>query len=655
MRKWLAALFKSDEENKPDGATEGVNKYETAAGIVLAVVVLFLFLLTNEAMRKHALKQKIAAASGINALAGAASPYLLESSHSPIQWHQWGRLALEEAKKKNLPVLVFSGHMSHWCDTMDREVFSDLDLAARLNRTFVCIKIDRDDRPDIDAACQDALQVLGQTPGWPALVWLTPDLQPFHAGKFSTVPELKGLAEDIEKTWISEPGKLTAKAAKIAADIAGLETHIPQEANGLKAFTASLRDAAITREDNKNGGIASLYKLPHLSVLRAVIATQDKEFALNYCSSAARGFLTGSLRDQVRGGYFHASLAEDWSKPEFEKDLEDQAQFALFYFDLADLCDEVKPGSGRIWRAEGEAVVTFVLNAMKPDSSPGYSQALATDLAGEDGASYQWSSQDIREVLPEQEAHAWCAAFGIPESIIEARKAHTPYRAMGYDASVYAHVSEATKSLAGSAHGRKLPRQNSLKSVVGNGWMLIALLRCYRETHSVNYLNSAREQSAFLASLVTNGTIARYSASGKLAGTGQLAEAAMYVRAMAAMAAVESRPQYTQSARAFGELLLRAINNASFAKVQMFPVEDAPLDSRPLLNSLSIDETGSSPAALAVDALMDLIEMPGTDTAHAALYRDAARSVRARYSKTCALDPLSHAALIRACERRGMH
>ena len=182
--------------------------------------------------------------------------------------------------------------------------------------------------------------------------------------------------------------------------------------------------------------------------------------------------------------------------------------------------------------------------------------------------------------------------------------------------------------------------------------MLLAILRCWKETNSPIYLETARKQAAFLLSLTSDGHLAEFAVQSKTAGTGQMAELACYVRAMAAMAVVEKNPHYAASAREYGQKLVAMIHRAETSTVDIFP-EGARGDiMMPLLNSQAIDESGCSPAAAAVEAMADLLALPNTERQLSAQYRQAALSIRSRYIDICVGDPLAHAALIQALNRK---
>ncbi len=283
----------------------------------------------------------------VNRLILETSPYLLQHAHNPVNWYPWGEEAFEVAQKRNVPVLLSVGYSTcHWCHVMEKESFEDEEIAAVINKNYVAIKVDREERPDIDSIYMQAVQILLKGGGgWPMTVWLMPDKKPFYGGTY--FPPRDGdrgvpvgfltLLKIIGDTYKKEPNKLVTQSDQLYAVIKKIETaaqasqKIPGEDSFKKAF-AFYEEAY----DQKNGGVSGAPKFPNLLPIRFLLRYAERfsnDKALKMASHTLKQMANGGLYDQVGGGFHRYAVDEKWLVPHFEKMLYDNGHLPLFYLE----------------------------------------------------------------------------------------------------------------------------------------------------------------------------------------------------------------------------------------------------------------------------------------------------------------------------------
>src|SRR6266702_4881523 len=265
----------------------------------------------------------------LNSLANASSSYLRSAMHQPIRWHEWGEEAFEEAKRKNKPILLDIGAVwCHWCHVMDRESYDDPEIARIVNERFVAIKVDRDERPDIDSRYQVAVQAISGQGGWPLTAFLTPDGKPFYGGTYFPPddrygrPGMKRMLESIAHNYRAHKGEILNSAERIAEALGGVEQF---QADGQKAsapIAQSIIGSIGRTFDTQHGGFGNAPKFPHPSaidlLLDAYLETRQSRL-LNAVTTTLEGMGRGGVYDQIGGGFHRYSVDERWIVPHFEK------------------------------------------------------------------------------------------------------------------------------------------------------------------------------------------------------------------------------------------------------------------------------------------------------------------------------------------------
>ncbi|MDX3190893.1 thioredoxin domain-containing protein [Streptomyces sp. MN03-5084-2B] len=350
----------------------------------------------------------------MNRLAHATSPYLLQHADNPVDWWPWGPDALAEAKRRNVPILLSVGYAAcHWCHVMAHESFEDAGTAALMNANFVTIKVDREERPDIDAVYMAATQAMTGQGGWPMTCFLTPDGEPFHCGTYYPpsprpgMPSFRQLLAAVTEAWQDRPGELVDGAKQIVAHLAE-QTGPLQESVVDEAVLAGAVAKLEQEADSVNGGFGRAPKFPPSMVLEFLLRHHERtgsSVALSLVDKTAEAMARGGLYDQLAGGFARYSVDAEWIVPHFEKMLYDNALLLRFY--------------AHLWRRTGSAtalrVVTgtagFLFESLRTPEG-GFASSLDADTEGVEGLTYVWTPEQLREVVGDDSA---AELFGVTE------------------------------------------------------------------------------------------------------------------------------------------------------------------------------------------------------------------------------------------------
>lgn len=349
-----------------------------------------------------------------NRLIFEKSPYLLQHARNPVDWYPWGDAAFERAHAENKPVFLSVGYATcHWCHVMERESFEDVDVARLMNGIFVCVKVDREERPDIDAVYMSVTQALSGHGGWPMTVILTPDKQPFFAGTYFPKQSRHGrpgmieLATAIREAWTERRHEVVQSANEIMTRIRSLRDQDGVE----EAPGQSIVDEAFlqwqSQFDAVNGGFgqAPKFPMPHnLSFLLRFAHRTGRNDALAMVEKTLTAMRRGGLYDHVGFGFHRYSTDERWFLPHFEKMLYDQAMLAIAYTEAYQVTRKDS------YKNTAEEIVAYVLRDMT-DRDGGFYSAEDADSEGEEGKFYQWTYAEMVDALGETDAGLWCDVF----------------------------------------------------------------------------------------------------------------------------------------------------------------------------------------------------------------------------------------------------
>jgi uncharacterized protein YyaL (SSP411 family) len=356
-----------------------------------------------------------------NHLADETSPYLLQHKDNPVEWYPWGDEALERSTREERPLLVSIGYSAcHWCHVMAHESFEDPEVAAAMNDRFVCVKVDREERPDIDAICMEACQAITGRGGWPLNAFLTPEQQPFYAGTYFPpeprhgMPSWPMVLDAVADAWEKRREEITTQAAQIRHALAATARLEPSA----EPIRAELLDNSVSglgaTFDGQHGGWGGAPKFPQASTIEFLLARGEHEMSIQTLAAMA----SGGIYDQVGGGFARYAVDQTWTVPHFEKMLYDNALLARAYL--------------HGWQVSGEArfeqvcseILDWALNEMR-GAEGGFYSALDADSEGVEGKFYVWTDDELRDVLGEyyDEATAYFAPapFEPGTYVLEAR------------------------------------------------------------------------------------------------------------------------------------------------------------------------------------------------------------------------------------------
>jgi len=361
----------------------------------------------------------------VSRLAGATSTYLRQHASQPVDWWQWGEDAFAEAHRRGVPVLLSVGYAScHWCHVMARESFSDPVTAAAINADFVAIKVDREERPDIDAVYMAATQALNGSGGWPMTVFLTPTGAPFYAGTYfppvarHQLPSFRQVLTAISAAWREDNASVVDAAVRISESLSEVSAAAVSggTADGSDVPTADqlnlTASALVAQMDPEFGGFPGSPKFPPAMVCEFLLRNCERTGDQAVLAAATRtleGMARGGIYDQLGGGFSRYSVDSRWHVPHFEKMLDDNALLLAVYSHHARLTGSEL--SRRVTEQTAECVLGSLLT-----SGGGFAASLDADTGGVEGATYLWTPAQLSEVLGESDGAAAATLFGIHSS-----------------------------------------------------------------------------------------------------------------------------------------------------------------------------------------------------------------------------------------------
>jgi len=444
-----------------------------------------------------------------NRLAQETSPYLLEHANNPVDWYPWGPEALARARRENKPILLSIGYSAcHWCHVMARESFEDSEIAALINRDFVAIKVDREERPDLDQVYMRAVQAMTGSGGWPMTAFLLPDATPFFAGTYFPpsdrfgMPSFRRVLAAVTDAFSNRMGEVEATATQVREYLQ--RPAVPLAAGSL---TPALLDEASTRlardHDPTHGGFGSAPKFPQPMLvdflLRSHRRTGDPS-VLAMAQQTLQAMAAGGMYDQLGGGFHRYSVDERWLVPHFEKMLYDNALLPRAYLDAWQLTGDAG------FRRVVEDTLAFVQRELlSPDG--GFYSSLDADSEGEEGRFYVWTPHELELALGVDDATAVARAFDVSDAgNFDGRNILHP---MTPDAS--AVLAGARERLLAARAGRVRPHRDEKVIAGWNGLMLRAFAEAGRVLDRPDLLSIAEANARFLLSRMRSGERMRRS------------------------------------------------------------------------------------------------------------------------------------------------
>ena len=535
----------------------------------------------------------------MNRLADQASPYLLQHKDNPVEWWPWGEAAFAEAHRTGRPVLLSIGYAAcHWCHVMAHESFEDADVARVMNQLFVNIKVDREERPDVDQVYMSALMALGEQGGWPLTMFLTPDKEPFWGGTYFPKtarygrPGFAGLLAQISDVFRNDPDRVARNASAILDHLRDFARRSGE--GGPERPRLDIAEAVLARMDLVSGGVAGAPKFPNVPVLellwRAGLTSGDPRFS-DATLVALRGMCRGGMFDHLGGGFARYSTDEVWLAPHFEKMLYDNAQL----LDLLALVSTTHPEPE--FEASAAATVAWLMREMRLPGGA-FASSLDADSDGREGAFYVWDAREVEAALGERAA-AFSAAYDVrphgnwEETNILNRLAQAPSRVLeGPD------FTQERETLLASRGARNRPGLDDKVLADWNGLMITALARAGVTFGRPEWIAVARASFGFVTeTLGARGDLHHSWRQGTLGPHALASDYASLAQAALALYEAEPDAELLEQARRWLATLVADFRDQTAPRLAMtraghdLPLTPAPVhdDAIPNSNALFLE------------------------------------------------------------------
>ena len=504
-----------------------------------------------------------------NRLIHETSPYLRQHAHNPVDWYSWGSEALERAKKEDKPILLSIGYSAcHWCHVMEHESFENEEIARIMNQHFVNIKVDREERPDLDTIYMNYVQMTTGSGGWPMTVFLTPDQVPFFGGTYFPpddrfgrpgFPKLCLAVADAYKTKKKEIAEHGPEVLKSLREMNQLSP------SGEKLNLSSLHSAfqnLAQRFDMTHGGFAGAPKFPgsmNLSFCLRYFRRTGEKKALDFVELSLEKMAHGGMYDQLGGGFHRYSVDDHWLVPHFEKMLYDNALLSRVYLEAYQLTGKA------LYRRIAEEVLDYIKREMTSPEGGFYSTQDA-DSEGEEGKFFVWTPDEVNRILGEKEGSLFCLYYDItPRGNFEGKNIlNVPRSLEDVAQATKTHPEELQAALARSRQRLFEEREKRIKPhrdekilTSWNGLMLVSFVRAACVLQRKDYLDVALKNAQFLLKHLSSGNkLLRTYKDGKSKLNGYLEDYSNFVEGLIALYETTGEKSWLDQALAFNEVLL---------------------------------------------------------------------------------------------------
>ncbi len=579
-----------------------------------------------------------------NRLAKETSPYLQQHAENPVDWYPWGEEAFRHAREENKPIHLSVGYAAcHWCHVMAHESFENPHIAELLNEHFINIKVDRQERPDIDDIYQKVVQMMGQGGGWPLTVFLTPLGEPFFGGTYFPPEERYGrpgfpdLLLALSEAWKEKSPELQTQIKEF---LKGYRVLDEQFIGGEPPLSRDLPlEAAIFFAKNTDpiyGGLSDAPKFPNPSchdlVLRVYHRTQEPTLLASVVRTLDH-MAAGGIYDHLGGGFARYSVDESWSVPHFEKMLYDNGQLIKLYADAYRVTGKLS------WRGIFEETITYVMrDLMHPDG--GFYSSESADSEGKEGTFYVWTPEQIKAVLNPSDAAFACRAYGVTEQG-NFEQSTVLHLAIDLNAEEKTRLDDLRKQLFLARAQRIRPERDENILTNWNSLMIQGLCAAYQATGEVLYRESAERTAKFLLQKMSqpNGGLYHVWKDGIAKVPGFLDDYSFFANALIDLYETEFDKTYLEQA----ERLVNHILDQFWDEGFYFTPKDAEqLVHRPRSPQ---DHAWPSGTSAGVFALVRLHELTGSD-----IYREHAEYVFKMYGLAAAKYPFGFSHLLAALD-----
>jgi uncharacterized protein len=612
----------------------------------------------------------------MNKLAEEKSPYLLQHAGNPVNWYPWGPEAFEKARAESKPIFLSIGYSTcHWCHVMERESFENERIAEILNRGYISIKVDREERPDVDRIYMSFVQATTGAGGWPMSVWLTPDLQPFFGGTYFPPenrfghPGFASILSQIEEAWQTSRGQIEESAREVLDQ---LQKQAAVEPGRAEVIDSGLLDSGffVFRRtfDPQLGGFGGAPKFPRPAVfdflLRYHARTKNQE-ALDMVLLTLREMAKGGMNDQLGGGFHRYSVDERWFVPHFEKMLYDQGQLATAYLHAYQATHDPQ------YAGVARAIFDYVLRDMT-DAAGGFYSAEDADsvidseepeIKGE-GAFYVWTDEEIRALVPEPEAGWFCHRYGVADGGNVANDPHQEFtnRNILYQAAtleetarqfsrpvdeVREGIDRAGRILLEARAKRVRPHLDDKVLTAWNGFMISALALGGAVLNEPRYAAAARRAADFVVDRMyqpRTGTLLRRYRQGEAAIPGFLDDYALFVQALLDLYEAQFEWRDLDLAIRLTEKQIELFEDRQQGAFFSSPAGDATLVMR-----VKDDYDGAEPSgnSVAILNLLRLVQFTARSD-----FRVSAEHALAAFAPRLSAAPVTLPLMLSACEFR---
>ena len=504
-----------------------------------------------------------------NRLSGETSPYLLQHAHNPVDWYPWGDEALERAVREDKPILLSIGYsVCHWCHVMERECFENRDIARRMNEDFINIKVDREERPDLDAVYMEAVQAITGSGGWPLTVFLTPEKKPFYGGTYFPPDDRQGLPgfprvlETVAQAYRTRKGDVQGTAEQVIAHLKKT-AETGRTADPLTTSLLSRASSALTSVfDGQNGGFGPAPKFPQPMTLEFLLRyhhrTGDRG-ALSMVERTLERMARGGIYDQIGGGFHRYSVDAGWQVPHFEKMLYDNALLSRLYL------HGYQATGKQLYRRIAEETLDYVLREMTSQEG-GFYSAQDADSEGGEGTYYLWTQEEVMGILGRDDGELAARHYGITQrgnfegGNILSRPAEPEALAseLGLATTeIESRIALAKGRLLERRAQRVEPGRDEKILADWNGLMLASLAEAASAFDQQYYLRAAISNATFLTTAMRDGNGWKHAyIDGRAKINGFLADYALVCQGMVALYQATLQEQWLRAALDLGAAML---------------------------------------------------------------------------------------------------
>ncbi|MGE0641586.1 MAG: DUF255 domain-containing protein [Thermoanaerobaculia bacterium] len=575
------------------------------------------------------------------------SPYLIQHAHNPVDWFAWGPEAFEKARQEDKPIFLSIGYSTcHWCHVMEKESFDDVEVARLMNESFVSIKVDREQRPDVDEVYMTAVQLMTGGGGWPMSSLLTSDGKPFFGGTYFPRATFVELLQKASRAWRDQRPQLVAQAEQLAVEVARVTAASTSAATIGDDVLAGAIEASLSGHDARLGGFSGAPKFPHepelLFLLERVLRTGDRR-ALAAVEISLDHMARGGIYDQVGGGFHRYSTDERWLVPHFEKMLYNQAHLARAYLGASRLTGNV------LFERVARQTLDYVLRDMTSPEGAFYS-ATDADSEGEEGAFFVWTPAEIRAALEAPDAELAMRAFGVSDAgnfegknILSLAKP-LPETAAALRislADLLTRIDRIRDRLYRARERRIHPLRDEKILTEWNAMMVTALAEAGETLGERRYLEAAKRAADLLWSRNrrSDGRLWRANLAGKSSIEGSLNDYAYLVEALATLFDASDDPIWLGKARSVADTMLaRFWDEAAGGFYMSEDDHGGRLLARPKSPADGATPSGNS---VAVRALARLAARTGEES-----YRQKSQTTLATFSGQVRRQPTSFAYML---------